>query len=44
VNAIDVAAGKILVTTKKAESVKVKWSKKMLFVADGSDLAMYKLP
>jgi outer membrane protein assembly factor BamB len=44
VNVVDVAAGKILVTSDKGDSVKVKWSKKMLFVAEGNDLAMYKLP
>jgi outer membrane protein assembly factor BamB len=44
VNVIDVASGKILVTAEKADAVKVQWSKKMLFVADGNDVAMYKLP
>lgn len=43
-NVVDVAAGKILVSTDKAETARVKWSKKMLFVAEGHDVAMYKLP
>ena len=37
------AAGKILVATDAADAA-VKWSKKMLVVADGHDVAMYKLP
>jgi outer membrane protein assembly factor BamB len=44
VNVVDVAAGKILVTSDEGESVKVQWAKRMLFVAEGSDLAMFKLP
>jgi len=43
-NVIDVAAGRILVTAKKADAVKVSWSKRMLFVADGNNMAAYKLP
>ena len=44
VNVVDLAAGKIIIATNGADSVKVKWSKKTLFVAEGDKVAMYQLP
>lgn len=44
VNVVDVASGKIIVHAGKADVVKVVWAQKMVFAADGNELAAYKIP